>query len=160
KAERSLIEFRVTPSFGVLAATSSPGEYHGQNCCQTAAEKRQIAITRQFLAGQTSFALESGCPRQGAASAYSAIQPRGLEPAFRPPRSDQNPHRVQRAPRAAPGADPVWTDAAITVRVLSRRGGDHGRRSDAYAGHGLASAGLRRLPLNEFRYLRHAGAAL
>ena len=58
--------------------------------------------------------------------------PRSAHGIFKPSLDRRDPveilERVERRPRAAPGADSLLADAAVGVRVLSRRGGDHGGR--------------------------------
>ena len=63
----------------------------------------------------------------------------------------------RRAPAGA-GADPLRPHAAIALHLLSRLGRAHGRRPRAARRRRAARAGLRRLPPDELRRLRHARA--
>ena len=60
--------------------------------------------------------------------------------AGRSARSGRDHHRVERRPGAATAADPLWSNASIPLFVLSRCGGDHGRRPGRQSDDRLASA--------------------
>src|SRR5690349_23763938 len=74
----------------------------------------------------------------------------------RPSRSDRTPRGAGEDPRPGARADSSRAHARVAVRVLSRRGADHGRRSRVDAEFRHHGATLRRRAPVELRALRNA----
>ena len=67
-------------------------------------------------------------------------------------------NKQPRRPRAPSGADSLWPDATVAVRVLSRQRGHHGGRSGSCPGDRTCGCRPGRLPPAELRRLCHARA--
>src|SRR5689334_5147468 len=61
----------------------------------------------------------------------------------------------------APGPDPasLWTHGALAVHLLPRRSAQHGARPRHDPRDGHARSGVRRLPSDELRFVRHTRAS-
>ena len=88
--------------------------------------------------------------------------PRDAHAAWRAPAERADPIGILQAadPNSATGfgTAALWPHAAIPIHILPWVGGRHGGRSGPHAGERHPCPGLRRLPSDEFRGLRHAGA--
>ena len=71
---------------------------------------------------------------------------------------DRDPGSVESRPIAGTGADPLRTHAAQPVHLPARFCGADGLRPRHHAEHPASGAGLRRLPPDELRPVRHARA--
>jgi hypothetical protein len=101
---------------------------------------------------------------QGAARIRPTPQSCRMEGVRGPRGPDRSARRVEPGARAVPATDSAWpdtdsawTDGAVGLGVLSRFGGDHGRRPRPHTGKRHPRPGVRGLPSAEFRRLGHAG---
>ena len=102
---------------------------------------------------------ERRAARQESARGGSQEGSRGLASASRPGRSGRDPRAAGRDATPGAASDPVRPHVAVAVRVLPRRGGDHGGRPCRHPAVRVRHSALRRRPPVQLRRLRRTRSA-